>query len=679
MHPSAIPPLPVLALTASEDVSITVTDSAASPQCSDTLDNDSDGLIDYPADPGCTGPSDTDEFNPVTITLTLGDDNFQDVVFTNGFTFPFYGVTRTRLFVSSNGRLTFNTGDGAAGESASELNEQPQIALLFDDLCPQNGGLVTTMQFKDKIILNWQGTPEYSTTGANTMSATLFSTGRIELIYYSTPDTIKFLWNSSVPSMLAGGNEFSALDNFLATKRDSPGTPSAYLAHEVLDFNYIYNVARSDSLMDEVSTLPIDFTVEPQALTKAAPMLKLVDNENVLPLAGRSYVVNIDSNLVGRDIQISADGKTFLGNVVIKSQGGAYPDPKTIPPERYFSNSKPVIGLGDQAGKQLVINVVNLDFSKADAISLRVCATETGVPFSCQAEVTIKAYGAVLGLGGINEVAGYTEITLLPLMPIEKLAMPDLSGQAKDGGAPIVRSIAKAAYLSEQEELKFYGKSEADGDLLVNGWSTPGYGEAILNADIDLIFDHHQLLQSLLPGQTMLDIGIPFFIAQKDDASLPRSSPNGYVNVGGFGRCPYVNYGYGLIEIDGSVAAWSARSAAGQFTSYINRRDVVSGYIGSSTPPLYELPARLDLTSKEGSIVHLKTAIILSRMDFMNIENFVLFDDWLTGTAELPFTFDELWSCFKLTSGGNLDIWAYINGGEGTAEIRFKPSLIRSR
>lgn len=32
-------------------------------QCSDGLDNDGDGLIDYPADPGCSSPADSDEYN----------------------------------------------------------------------------------------------------------------------------------------------------------------------------------------------------------------------------------------------------------------------------------------------------------------------------------------------------------------------------------------------------------------------------------------------------------------------------------------------------------------------------------------------------------------------------------------------------------------------------------------
>jgi beta-glucanase (GH16 family) len=34
--------------------------------CADGLDNDSDGLTDYPADPGCTSASDADETDPVT-------------------------------------------------------------------------------------------------------------------------------------------------------------------------------------------------------------------------------------------------------------------------------------------------------------------------------------------------------------------------------------------------------------------------------------------------------------------------------------------------------------------------------------------------------------------------------------------------------------------------------------
>ena len=44
---------------------------AAKPQCNDRIDNDGDGLIDYPADPGCAWRGDNDEFNPPTTTTTI--------------------------------------------------------------------------------------------------------------------------------------------------------------------------------------------------------------------------------------------------------------------------------------------------------------------------------------------------------------------------------------------------------------------------------------------------------------------------------------------------------------------------------------------------------------------------------------------------------------------------------
>ena len=51
------------------------TDPPPSPACADGIDNDSDGLVDYPADPGCTSPTDTDEADPVAgrVIAAAGD------------------------------------------------------------------------------------------------------------------------------------------------------------------------------------------------------------------------------------------------------------------------------------------------------------------------------------------------------------------------------------------------------------------------------------------------------------------------------------------------------------------------------------------------------------------------------------------------------------------------------
>ncbi|MCX6707458.1 MAG: hypothetical protein NT001_04950, partial [Candidatus Woesearchaeota archaeon] len=57
------------------------TDMITPPECSDLIDNDGDGFIDYPADPGCVNATDDDEYNNNTIneaplvTLRFPSDN----------------------------------------------------------------------------------------------------------------------------------------------------------------------------------------------------------------------------------------------------------------------------------------------------------------------------------------------------------------------------------------------------------------------------------------------------------------------------------------------------------------------------------------------------------------------------------------------------------------------------
>jgi hypothetical protein len=59
----------------SSDIAELYNATASNPQCSDSLDNDSDGLVDYPSDPGCISASDNDETDadttpPSTPTLS---------------------------------------------------------------------------------------------------------------------------------------------------------------------------------------------------------------------------------------------------------------------------------------------------------------------------------------------------------------------------------------------------------------------------------------------------------------------------------------------------------------------------------------------------------------------------------------------------------------------------------
>ena len=53
-------------IVAEDSITVSVYDPPPppNPQCSDNIDNDGDGLIDHPADPGCAGPTDDNETDP---------------------------------------------------------------------------------------------------------------------------------------------------------------------------------------------------------------------------------------------------------------------------------------------------------------------------------------------------------------------------------------------------------------------------------------------------------------------------------------------------------------------------------------------------------------------------------------------------------------------------------------
>ena len=52
----------------------TITCTPPPPLCSDGIDNDGDGLTDFPADPGCSGPTDNDEFDSPSPACNGGID-----------------------------------------------------------------------------------------------------------------------------------------------------------------------------------------------------------------------------------------------------------------------------------------------------------------------------------------------------------------------------------------------------------------------------------------------------------------------------------------------------------------------------------------------------------------------------------------------------------------------------
>lgn len=123
-----------------------------------------------------------DIFSINGILLALGDDDSEEVSL--GFDFPFNGSDYSSVWVNSNGNLTFGSGDSDFSESVAEfLSDQPRIAPLWDDLSPNNGGMVVVEFDSGEATVVFDSVPEFLNTGANTFMVTLRDDGSFSIEY----------------------------------------------------------------------------------------------------------------------------------------------------------------------------------------------------------------------------------------------------------------------------------------------------------------------------------------------------------------------------------------------------------------------------------------------------------------------------------------------------------------
>ena len=114
----------------------------------------------------------------------LGDDDSRSV--TLPFPFAFFGVSYQKLFLNSDGNLTFVEADSASVSRSvgRMLGGPPRISPLFSDLDPSKSpGPVTVLAQMDKVVFTWKDVPIYTSTGigpTQTFSVTLFAGGAIE-------------------------------------------------------------------------------------------------------------------------------------------------------------------------------------------------------------------------------------------------------------------------------------------------------------------------------------------------------------------------------------------------------------------------------------------------------------------------------------------------------------------
>jgi hypothetical protein len=119
--------------------------------------------------------------------LELTDDDAREIKFPKGFRFRFYKKVYTKMFVHSDGNLTFKELDAASTDRSlfRLLNGPPRIAPLFADLDPSvDGGGVYVLKSKSKIVVTWLNVAEFgSILNRSTFQAVLYPSGRITFAF----------------------------------------------------------------------------------------------------------------------------------------------------------------------------------------------------------------------------------------------------------------------------------------------------------------------------------------------------------------------------------------------------------------------------------------------------------------------------------------------------------------
>ncbi len=113
--------------------------------------------------------------------VDLGDDDFEFVKLSGQATVSIFGSVFASFYVGSNGYITFTEGDDDFSESLQDHFDSRRISILFDDLNPFDGGLISRKQLSDRVVVTWDGVPEFGRNNYNTFQVEMFFDGRIHL------------------------------------------------------------------------------------------------------------------------------------------------------------------------------------------------------------------------------------------------------------------------------------------------------------------------------------------------------------------------------------------------------------------------------------------------------------------------------------------------------------------
>eukprot|EP00929_Paragymnodinium_shiwhaense_P076937 TRINITY_DN39600_c0_g5_i1.p1 TRINITY_DN39600_c0_g5~~TRINITY_DN39600_c0_g5_i1.p1 ORF type:complete len:7063 (+),score=1414.31 TRINITY_DN39600_c0_g5_i1:190-21189(+) len=121
--------------------------------------------------------------------VLLEDDYSLEMYFADGFMFPFFGKDYLKMYLGSNGFITFNQKDFARLGRVAPLEKHfgvIRISALLSDLNPQAGGTVYFEHWETdtnhaRAVITFVDVPQFGRNDPNTFQVALYADGRIRM------------------------------------------------------------------------------------------------------------------------------------------------------------------------------------------------------------------------------------------------------------------------------------------------------------------------------------------------------------------------------------------------------------------------------------------------------------------------------------------------------------------
>jgi uncharacterized protein (TIGR03437 family) len=275
----------------------------------------------------------------------LGDDDWREL--TLPFSFPFFGATYSKIYLNSDGNLTFTAPESASSSRTTGrmTGGPPRIAPLFDDLDPSGTpGSVRYAADATRAVFTWSAVPEYSDSGSGfTFDLVVVQTFQVRLY----PDgRIQFAYNGVIPASAVVGI--------------APGNAAG--ATNLVSFHNDPSAEYSSAVVEHFgNTLDIDIVMVAQRFYQthedAYDYLVIYNNMQIAAMPGAiAYEATVRSSSTGHGVPVQDAGAEYgspsrLRAVLNLGNLDQYPlDTTGLVRGRESQHDTPLTILGHEAG-----------------------------------------------------------------------------------------------------------------------------------------------------------------------------------------------------------------------------------------------------------------------------------------------------------------------------------------